>query len=113
MASFPVSFQKLTTENSVGWGLLLQAPELLSFNAAMLFKSITRRIRTNFIIGTTLVDNEVGRMIYEDFLPRALAEGRYVAAPPAQIVGRGLQYVQTGFDVQREGVSACKVVVSL
>jgi hypothetical protein len=29
------------------------------------------------------------------------------------VVGKGLDYVQAGFDVQRKGVSAQKVVVSL
>jgi len=59
------------------------------------------------------MDNEVSRVIYEDFLPRALAEGRYVAAPDPFVVGKGLDSIQAGFDVQMKGVSARKVVVSL
>jgi len=76
-------------------------------------KSRTRRIRTKFIFGTTLKENEVSKVIYDDFLPTALAEGRYMAAPEPYVVGKGLEYIQTGLDVQRQGVSGKKVVVSL
>ncbi|KAK4693757.1 formyltetrahydrofolate deformylase, partial [Lecanoromycetidae sp. Uapishka_2] len=77
------------------------------------FKSKTRGIRYKFIFGSTLIDNEVGLAIYQDFLPRALAEGTYIAAPDPQVVGKGLEYVQVGLDLQKKGVSAKKVVVSL
>lgn len=76
-------------------------------------KSKTRGIRTNFIFGSTLLYNEVGKAIYVDFLPRALAEGAYMAAPDPYVVGKGLENIQAGFDIQRKGVSAKKVVVSL
>lgn len=42
-----------------------------------------------------------------------LAAGRYVAAPEPCIIGRGLERIQAAFDVQRKGVSAQKVVVSI
>ncbi|HEY0789559.1 MAG TPA: hypothetical protein VGD78_00725, partial [Chthoniobacterales bacterium] len=113
MASFPVSFQKFTVGSGIGFKLLLQIPKLLSFNLSRAVKSRTRGIRTNFIFGTTLMDNEVGRMIYIDFLPEALAECRYAAAPDPHIIGKGLEFIQAGFGVQRKGVSAQKVVVSL
>ena len=86
---------------------------LVASNVALQAKCRTRRIRTKSIYGSTLKGNEVGRIIYEDFLPAALATGRYVAAPEPYVVGKGLEHVQTGFDVQRAGVSAKKVVVSL
>jgi len=59
------------------------------------------------------MDNEVSKVIYEDFLPNALAENRYVAVPEPYILGSGLEYIQAAMDVQRKGVSAQKVVVSL
>ncbi|KAG0646664.1 Dehydrogenase azaJ [Hyphodiscus hymeniophilus] len=68
---------------------------------------------TKFIWGTSLKDNELGKIIYEDFLPEALAKGKYVAAPQSLIVGKGLEYLQEALDVQKKGVSAKKVVVSL
>ncbi len=45
--------------------------------------------------------------------PNRRAEGRFVAAPPAMIVGAGLEAIETGFEAQRKGVSAQKVVVAL
>jgi NADPH:quinone reductase-like Zn-dependent oxidoreductase len=84
-----------------------------SWMAINWYKSKVRGIRTRFIVGSTLVDNDVGKMIYEDFLPAALAEGRYIAVPPPHVVGKGLEEIQTGFEVQKNGVSAKKVVVSL
>jgi len=105
MASSSVSF-----DNGLTVQLVLQ---LVSSNVSLWVKTRMRRIRTKFIFGSSLMDNEVGNVIYEDFLPTALAEGRYVAAPDPYVVGKGLAYIQTGVDVQRKGVSAKKVVVSL
>lgn len=51
-------------------------------------------------------------MIYRDFLPDALAEGRYVAAPKPSVLGHGVQDFQQAMDIQRKGVSAAKVVVT-
>ena len=70
-------------------------------------------IGTKFIWGGSLVDNEVGPAVFVDYLPQALAEGRFVAAPPAVVVGSGLEAIEAGFKAQRQGVSAKKVVVSL
>lgn len=62
---------------------------------------------------TTLKANEVSAAIYRDFLPAALAEGRYVAAPKPSVVGHGVQDFQQAMDIQLKGVSAAKVVVAL
>ncbi|MCJ1413896.1 hypothetical protein MMC32_000221 [Xylographa parallela] len=76
-------------------------------------KSKTRSIGYKFIFGSTLSENEVGPAIYSDFLPAALENGTYVAAPEAHVVGRGLEHIQAAFEVQKKGMSAQKVVVSL
>lgn len=52
-------------------------------------------------------------MLWEDYLPNALAEGRYVATPVPEVVGTGLDRVQPALDRLREGVSARKLVVRL
>lgn len=52
-------------------------------------------------------------MIYRDFLPAALASGRYVAAPAPKVVGRGLEAFQRAIVLQRAGVSGYKLVVDL
>lgn len=57
--------------------------------------------------------NDVSKVVYENFLPKALAEGKYVAAPDAYVVGKGLEYVQAGLDAQKKGMSGKKVVITL
>ncbi len=85
----------------------------ISFSVATFLKSKARGIRYKFILGGSLIYNEVGRGIYADFLPAALADGTYTAAPEPHVVGKGLENIQSAFDFQRKGVSAKKVVVSL
>ena len=93
--------------------LLTIAASYMTGMANIWVKAKTGGVRTAFIYGSSLLYNEVGKAIYVDFLPRALAEGSYVAAPEPQVVGKGLEYIQAGYDLQRKGVSAKKVVVSL
>ena len=83
------------------------------WNISHWIKCRLRHIRSNFIFGLILVDNGVGNAIYEDFLLKALAEGAYIAAPDAYVVGKGLEYIQAALDIQKNGASAKKVVVAL
>ncbi|MCJ1316262.1 hypothetical protein MMC15_001583 [Xylographa vitiligo] len=53
------------------------------------------------------------RPVFEAFLPRALAERRFVPAPEPEVVGRGLERIQDAFAVHKKGVSAKKIVVAL
>ncbi|PGG97208.1 hypothetical protein AJ79_09291 [Helicocarpus griseus UAMH5409] len=64
------------------------------------------------VVALAIRENEVSRMIYEDFLPRALATERYTPAPDPYVVGRGLESIQGAFEAQKK-VSAQKVVVTL
>lgn len=86
---------------------------MLSFSVWLWVQSVRHGIRSNIVVGTTLEGNELGRAIYEDFLPRALATGRFVAAPEPEVVGRGLEFVQTALDRLKRGVSAKKLVVEI
>jgi hypothetical protein len=70
-------------------------------------------VQAAVIAGTSLRDDEVGPMIYRDFLPSALASGRYVAAPAPKVIGRGLEAFQHAVDTQRAGISGYKLVVDL
>ena len=110
MASPSVSFETLAQHPRQLPRLVL---ELVSSNVLLQVKSRVRSIRTNFIFGTSLIHNEVSKVIYMDFLPRALEVDRYVAAPEPYVIGKGLESIQTGIDAQMKGVSARKVVVSL
>ncbi|MGV0877568.1 zinc-binding alcohol dehydrogenase family protein [Martelella sp. FLE1502] len=65
------------------------------------------------IAGTSLREDAVGPMIYQDFLPAALAEEKYIAAPAPKVVGRGLEAFQPAVDAQRAGISGYKPVVDL
>ncbi len=87
--------------------------QFVSSNVSLQVKCRIKNVKTKFIFGSSLMDNEVSRIIYEDFLPSALAEGRYAAAPEPSVVGTGLASLQAALDIQKKGVSAKKVVVSL
>jgi hypothetical protein len=86
---------------------------LVAANLVKALKSRRGQIRSKFIFGSTLVANEVGGLIYRDFLPGALAEGGYLAAPDPMVIGQGLGRIEAAFHALRNGVSARKVVVSL
>ncbi|KIW12141.1 hypothetical protein PV08_09416 [Exophiala spinifera] len=70
-------------------------------------------IRIGLVDGYTVIHNEVGPMIYEGYLPKALAEERFIPAPKPQVVGHGLENAQRAMDILKQGVSAKKVVISL
>jgi hypothetical protein len=52
-------------------------------------------------------------MIFETFLPTALAEARFVAAPGPMVIGTGLSQIPAALERQRLGVSASKLMVTL
>ncbi|CAK7221651.1 hypothetical protein SBRCBS47491_004601 [Sporothrix bragantina] len=51
--------------------------------------------------------------VFREFLPQALAQRQYVTAPRTRVTGHGLESLQAAMDVQKKGVSAEKVVVTL
>ena len=65
------------------------------------------------IFGITLRDNGVGKAVYADYLPQALATGTFVPSPEPLVQGKGLEHVQAGVDRLMAGVSAAKVVVTI
>jgi len=81
--------------------------------ASMTKKCWTYGIRRKFVWGSTLEGNEVGKIIWEDYLPQALATGRHIVAPDAHVVGTGLEHIQDAIDLVHKGVSAKKYVVNL
>ena len=87
--------------------------KLVTTSVSLQVKTRLRRIRTKFIFGSSLMDSGVGKAIYVDFLPEALATGRYAAVPEPHVVGNGLESLQPALDAQMGGVSARKVVVTL
>lgn len=113
LASPSVSFQALPRRSGVNAELARAISRLVLSNVALHVRCRARGIRARFVWGSTLMNNEVGPMLWEDFLPAALAEGRYVAAPEPQVVGAGLEHVQPALNILHRGVSARKLVVRL
>lgn len=113
MATPSVSFDNAPTGRARALWLIPTLGRVMSSNVSLMVKARLRGIRTKFIFGSSLMDNEVSRVIYTDFLPKALADGSYVAAPDPFVVGRGLDQIPAALEAQRKGVSAKKVVVSL
>lgn len=70
-------------------------------------------VEATHIFGTSLKDDAIGPMIYRDFLPQALATRTFVPAPPAKILGHGLETLQAALEALKAGISAAKVVVTL
>ncbi|KAI2481850.1 Polyketide synthase enoylreductase [Pyrenophora tritici-repentis] len=83
------------------------------FKLSTFVKCKVKGVGYKFIWGNDLMVNEVGKAVYEDFLPVALSVGKFQAKPEAEVVGRGLESVQEGLDRMMKGVSAKKLVVVL
>lgn len=78
-------------------------------------KTRTRRASTHFfiVLAGTIADNEVGQMLYRDYLPVALESKVFKPTPDPLVTGHGLEAIQAGLDRVREGLSGQKVVVTL
>ncbi|KAF2793248.1 putative quinone oxidoreductase [Melanomma pulvis-pyrius CBS 109.77] len=72
---------------------------VVSGNVRLRLKGVSSKM----INGVDLMANEVGKAVYEDFLPRALKERRFVPAPEPEVVGHGLEHVQRAMDSNKKG----------
>ncbi|KAI8964452.1 GroES-like protein [Daldinia sp. FL1419] len=71
-------------------------------------------IQAKMVFASTLKDNEVGRLIYEQYLPVALAQKKFQCLPKPLVAGHGLESIQAAIDLGKSGsVSAKKIVVTL
>jgi NADPH:quinone reductase-like Zn-dependent oxidoreductase len=110
MASPAVSFAAIHGVNLTFVSTMIR---LAGSTAVLQARCLAHGIRARFVWGSSLMTNEVGSMLWADFLPAALAEGRYRPAPAAEVVGTGLDQIQPALNALRQGVSARKLVVSL
>ncbi|KAK3367741.1 zinc-binding oxidoreductase CipB [Podospora didyma] len=85
----------------------------VALSAKLAVKAKVKGVTTKFIWGSDLMANEVGKAIWTEFLPAALAEGRYLAKPDPRVVGKGLDKIQEAMEILFAGVSAEKIVVTL
>ena len=95
------------------WTIFLFVLGFLRFQISTTFRCMMGGVSMKFVVCDTIKDNEVGRHLFGSFLPWALRERVYECAPEPQVVGHGLEKVQEAFDVQKRGVSAKKIVVTL
>ncbi|KAF2996726.1 hypothetical protein E8E13_006028 [Curvularia kusanoi] len=80
--------------------------------ASIFARSRIHGIKTSVIWGS-VAHSPVGNAVYRDYLPEALASGKFRAAPAPEGFGRGLDKIQDALKEQKKGVSAKKIVVSL
>lgn len=78
-------------------------------------ENLPKRVKSAFFSGDQFViqDEATARAVWKDFLPAALTSKQFRSAPPAQVVGKGLEDVQLAIDTLRKGVSGKKIVVLL
>jgi NADPH:quinone reductase-like Zn-dependent oxidoreductase len=112
--SSPIPFDAIGDGSRLTLAVVLRVlPAILGSSLRTGRKARRQRITVKFYDASSVVDNEIGRYIYGDYLGGALASGQFRPAPPPSVVGHGLQDVQAAFDIQRKGVSASKIVVAL
>jgi len=75
-------------------------------------KELPEGVTAKFINGGALQDHH-RQALFGGFLGPALAEGKFVPAPPPLVVGKGLENIQPAIDRLAQGVSFQKVVVTL
>jgi Zn-dependent alcohol dehydrogenase len=60
-----------------------------------------------------LVDLDIGDAVWRQYIPQALAAGKFQAKPDPLVLEGGLERVQDGINILRKGVSAKKVVIEV
>ncbi|RGP75520.1 hypothetical protein FSPOR_628 [Fusarium sporotrichioides] len=69
-------------------------------------------VETKFVVPLS-TDKELSSWIYNNYISNELANGNFIPAPEAQVVGHGLDSLQTAMDTLDAGVSAKKIVVTM
>jgi NADPH:quinone reductase-like Zn-dependent oxidoreductase len=80
------------------------------------FEEPPEGVTLKLIPALSIRGTEVGRAIWETYLPQAFADGRYVPAPEPVVVGKGVEAIQRAVDFKAEGGAqnvGKKVVVTL
>ncbi|KAH8880421.1 GroES-like protein [Thozetella sp. PMI_491] len=70
-------------------------------------------ITSRFVAPGDYATQETIKFVFRNYLPGALAAGKFVPAPEPKVVGQGLESLQTALDMVLGGVTASKVVVTL
>jgi len=107
MASFP------DVKNPPNLVFLRTISHFITWIVSFKVKGLIKGVKSNFLVGSTIAQNEVGKALFADFLEAALETGSFVPAPEVMVFGKGLESIQAACDYQEKGVSAKKVVVTL
>ncbi|WP_314138085.1 zinc-binding alcohol dehydrogenase family protein [uncultured Plantibacter sp.] len=113
LASPSVSFGSLPRRAGPSLTFIRTMTRLVAANVALQVRARRAGISARYVWGSSLMTNEVGPMLWEDYLPGALAAGRHLCAPAPEVVGEGLEAMQPALDRLHGGVSARKLVVRL
>ncbi|KAJ6079669.1 chaperonin 10-like protein [Penicillium canescens] len=76
----------------------------------------TERFAPKYVLAYSIIQDphkSIGEWIWGKYVPQALANGSLKAKPDPFVVGNGVKDIQHGLDVQKKGVSARKVIVTL
>ncbi|GKT66962.1 zinc-binding oxidoreductase [Colletotrichum tofieldiae] len=76
----------------------------------------TERFAPVYVVAFSIIQEPnqyIGEWIWGKFIPEALENGSFQAKPDPLVTGHGLKSIQEALDVQRRGVSAKKIVVTL
>ncbi|KAF2657225.1 GroES-like protein [Lophiostoma macrostomum CBS 122681] len=78
-------------------------------------KGLPEGIEGAFVFAPSVAtqDRYVGEAVWEQYVPKALEEGKLKAKPDPIVIKSGLEKVQEGIDKCKQGVSFAKVVVEL
>jgi NADPH:quinone reductase-like Zn-dependent oxidoreductase len=107
----------------ISFPLLKEAPQhlvflrtlyhMLSWIVRYRINGLISGVKSSFSFASAIAHSPVGKAIYVDFLPKALETGAFVPAPEPIVAGHGLESIQAAFEVQKKGVSAKKIVVTV
>ncbi|KAF4448786.1 hypothetical protein F53441_7835 [Fusarium austroafricanum] len=69
-------------------------------------------VETKFVVPLS-TDKELASWLFNDYISGELANGNFVPAPEARVVGHGLEALQPALETLNAGVSAKKIVVTM
>jgi NADPH:quinone reductase-like Zn-dependent oxidoreductase len=101
------------TEEPKHFAVLRTMVSFFMFLISYKIKGAIKGVASSMVNISTILGNDTGKYIYSEYLPNALEAGTFLGSPEPEIVGQGLESIQLAFDLQRKGVSAKKVVVTV
>ncbi|KAI0847513.1 GroES-like protein [Daldinia vernicosa] len=76
--------------------------------------NVPEGVQAKMVFASTLKENEVASIIYDQYLPVALVQKKFRCLPKPLVFGHGLENIQAAIDLGKSGsVSAKKIVITL